>query len=265
MNFHILGPLQVSDFGQTNCAPRAPKQRQLLSLFLAHADLVVTVDRCIDELWVDRPPASAQSTLHTYVMQIRRLLGHSDLAETPDGRVRLVTTERGYIFHTSEGELDLTSMRATAERATRAEDRGDLRSASRHAAAALAFWHGQTLADVRCGPELRAFLSGVEEEQVGLHELYFDASIAIGESRKVMSALRLATHQHPLNETFHLQLMTALRDQGRPVQALEAYSSLRRRLNSELGLDPTAKAQRLQRDILASSPPRTGARSVRTA
>ncbi|SNT39820.1 AfsR/SARP family transcriptional regulator [Rhodococcoides kyotonense] len=253
MNFHILGPLSVSDPERANCAPRAPKQRQLLALFLAHANLVVTVDRCIDELWVDRPPASAQSTLHTYVMQIRKLLCTSGLAETPDGRSRLVTTERGYIFQTSAGELDLVSMRAAAERASLAEERHDLHTAAKEAATALAYWHGESLADVKCGPELRVFLSGVEEEQTALSELYFDASIAIGDSRKILSALRLATHRHPLNETFHIQLMTALRDQGRPVQALEAYSSLRRLLNTELGLDPTIKAQRLQRDILAST------------
>ncbi|WP_243711090.1 winged helix-turn-helix domain-containing protein [Actinomadura sp. KC216] len=48
------------------------RQRALLVRLLLGADRVVPVDRLVDELWGDRPPASARTQVHTLVHRVRR-------------------------------------------------------------------------------------------------------------------------------------------------------------------------------------------------
>jgi len=58
MEFRVLGSLEVVDHdGQV--ALGAPKQRALLAVLLLHRGEPVSADRLIDELWGERPPASA--------------------------------------------------------------------------------------------------------------------------------------------------------------------------------------------------------------
>lgn len=66
-----------------------PKQRALLALLLLHASEVVSVDRLIDGLWGEEPPASAASALRVHVAQLRRILPTSVAA-------RIVTRTPGY-------------------------------------------------------------------------------------------------------------------------------------------------------------------------
>jgi DNA-binding response OmpR family regulator len=58
MDFRSLGPLEVLDEGRA-VALGGSRQRSLLALFLVHANETLTTDRLIDELWGDRPPATA--------------------------------------------------------------------------------------------------------------------------------------------------------------------------------------------------------------
>ena len=75
MNYYVLGPLLVK---ATPAGPSdeltAPKPRKVLALLLLHANLVVPVETLIAELWGCEPPASAQTTLQTYILKIRRML-----------------------------------------------------------------------------------------------------------------------------------------------------------------------------------------------
>ena len=82
MYARILGPLTLTDDLRT-VTPRAPKQRQLLSLLLFHSGQVVTVDECVEELGADSPPHSAPSTLQTYVRPLRKILWSAAPAAAP--------------------------------------------------------------------------------------------------------------------------------------------------------------------------------------
>jgi len=62
MEFRVLGPLEVRDSGQS-LALGGAKQRSLLALLLLNANEVVSVDRLVNEVWGERPPATAISTL----------------------------------------------------------------------------------------------------------------------------------------------------------------------------------------------------------
>lgn len=56
MQFRILGPVEVLD-GQRLVELGRPKQRVLLAVLLVHANQVVALDRLIEELWGQQPPA----------------------------------------------------------------------------------------------------------------------------------------------------------------------------------------------------------------
>ncbi len=66
MRFKILGPLEVWD-GQRRVELGRPKQRALLAVLLVHANQVVALDRLIEELWGEEPPARATASLQAYV------------------------------------------------------------------------------------------------------------------------------------------------------------------------------------------------------
>ena len=62
LEFFILGPLEVRAEGRT-LELGAAKQRALLALLLLNANKVVPVTRLIDELWGERPPATASHSV----------------------------------------------------------------------------------------------------------------------------------------------------------------------------------------------------------
>ena len=88
----MLGPLQVVSGGVA--LPLGPRKQQLVLATLAvHAGRVVGVDELVDELWPDRPPASAVSNVRTYAARLRRLLRSVDA-----GGVSLDRQAGGYLL-----------------------------------------------------------------------------------------------------------------------------------------------------------------------
>ena len=61
MEFLILGPLEVRN-GAHTVRLGAAKQRVLLGVLLLHANELVSISRLVDELWGERPPATARSS-----------------------------------------------------------------------------------------------------------------------------------------------------------------------------------------------------------
>ena len=79
MDFRILGPLEVLDEGR-RVALGGSKQRSLLALLLLHANEWLSADWLIDELWGERPPATASKTLQVHVSGLRKALGAGFIA-----------------------------------------------------------------------------------------------------------------------------------------------------------------------------------------
>ena len=74
LEFRILGPLEVLDDGR-QIELGGARQRAVLAILLLHRGDVVSVDRIIDLLWGERPPATAVKTVQVYVSHLRRALG----------------------------------------------------------------------------------------------------------------------------------------------------------------------------------------------
>src|SRR5262245_56926616 len=120
--FRILGPLEVVDNGSL-IDLGAQKQRVLLAMLLLHANEVVSVDRLLEAVWEDEPPARADKALQVYVSQLRKALG----------RERLEAASPGYRLMLAKDELD-------ALRFERLLADGKPKEA-------LALWRGEALSD----------------------------------------------------------------------------------------------------------------------
>src|SRR5690606_13431311 len=98
MDIRVRGPPELMCGGRS-AAPTAPKPRSVLALLLLHADQTVPVPDLVCELWGDEPPASAMTTLQTYVLHLRKLLAAGLALPTSEvASSVLLTTPGGYQF-----------------------------------------------------------------------------------------------------------------------------------------------------------------------
>ena len=70
----ILGPLSLRVDGSDVSVPGS-RRRALLAALARAKGRVVGIDRLVDTLWPDDPPANAAQALHSHVSRIRRQLG----------------------------------------------------------------------------------------------------------------------------------------------------------------------------------------------
>ena len=81
-----------------------------------------------------------------------------------------------------------------------------------------------------------------------------DAELAQGRHAALAGELEALVAEHPLRERPRGQLMTALYRSGRQADALAAYRAGRESLVAELGIEPGADLQELERAILRQDP-----------
>jgi DNA-binding SARP family transcriptional activator len=253
MRFNILGALEVTHDGEV-ITPSAPKVCWALALLLVRANHIVSTDTLIAELWGEDPPRSAVTTAQTYIYQLRktfrRILGEAGAEEL------LATRAPGYVLRVGPGELDAAVFEQRVEQGRARFEAGDFAAASELLRGALALWRGSALVDVSAGRVLEAYVAHLEEARIRALELRIQADIQLGRHRELIPDLRSLVSLHPLNEWIHGHLISALNLAGRRGEALQAYQRLREVLASELGLEPSAPLQRLQRDVLSSAPHR---------
>jgi DNA-binding SARP family transcriptional activator/DNA-binding beta-propeller fold protein YncE len=243
VQFRILGPLEVGN-GQRGVAIETPKLRALLGVLLLHPNEVVSSERLIDELWGERPPATAPKLVQTYVSQLRRELGPGTIE----------TRAPGYLVPLGENELDSSCFRRLAGEGRRLAAGGDREAAGRVYREALSLWRGPPLADVLFESFARNEVDQLEEERLGSRMDLIDCELELGRHADVVPELETLVRQHPVRERLRAQLMLALYRSGRQVEALAVYQDVRRELVEELGLEPAAELQTLERQILTHDP-----------
>ena len=199
VEFRILGPLEVVEHDQ-RLVLGGPKQRALLAILLLHRGEVVSTDRLSDELWGERPPASAAKTVQAYVSNLRRALG--------DGLV--VTRGHGYVLQTERGQLDVDRFEALVDAGRTSLGEGDARPASERLREALALWRGPPLADFAYEPFAQAETARLEEARSAALEDRIDADLALGRHAALVGELEALVREHPLRERLQGQLMLAL-------------------------------------------------------
>ncbi|MFD8145212.1 BTAD domain-containing putative transcriptional regulator [Streptomyces sp. NPDC059708] len=255
MDIDVLGALTVRENG-VSITPTAAKPRQVLALLALHADQVVPVSALIEELWGTEPPRSARTTLQTYVLQLRGLIGNA--LEGADGtrtaKDVLVTLPGGYMLNSAGGTSDVREFDRLAGMGYRAMDAGDFPNAARLLREALALWQGQAFADVDGGVQLDMETRRLEETRLCALDQRIEADLRLGRHRELLAELTVLASRYRIHENLHGQFMLALHRSGRRGEALSVYQRLRSTLVRELGIEPSAALRSLQRSILMSSP-----------
>ena len=245
VEFRVLGPLEVARGGE-QLALGGAKQRAVLAVLLLRAGEVVPLERLIDEVWGNDPPPSAAHTVESYVSRLRQLLNGSGPIISRRGV--------GYAIDLHGAQLDALAFAKLEESATLASALDEHANVVELASAALAIWRGPALADVALASAGRSEAERLEELRLRTYELRFDAELALGHHEQAIGELQALVVQNPYRERFVAQFMLALYRAGRHAEALDAYEKTRRRLDDDLGLQPSADLQQLSGQIVRQDP-----------
>lgn len=250
MNYRLLGSIEVIEAG-TSLPLGGAKQRALLGLLLLNANKVVSVDRIVDELWGENPPETSANAVQVYVANLRKIL-QPDRAQGGAHEV-LLTRPPGYMLRVEPDEVDSLRFERLAEEARRT-----MATAPEPATAklreALALWHGPALADIVFEGPARGEITRLEESRLSAVEDRIQGDLELGRHAALIGELESLIAEHPVRERLHAQLMLALYRCGRQAEALKAYRDARRMLVEELGIDPCAELQSLEKAILQQDP-----------
>jgi DNA-binding SARP family transcriptional activator len=247
VKIQVLGPLTITR-DVVDITPTAPKQRQLLALLAVRANETVGTGQITAELWDHAPPPSATAAVHTYVMQLRKIL------HAPNDADRIGTTEFGYRLRVRTGELDLQRFTdITTARQLGLADR-DADTTRRELRRALSLWRGAMLADVWTGPLLTEAVERAERLRSETLTAAIEAELELGRHHDVLGELSGLVQGEPGNERMARLLILALYRSGRQADAIAVFAGLRRALARDHRTVPTRDTERLYRWILAGDP-----------
>ena len=248
----MLGPLEIERDGRP-VAVGGPKERLVLAVLLAGAGTVVSVDALVDAVWGERPPRTAERTIHAYIARLRRAL---EPRHRPGGTQTVIeTVGRGYRLGIDPDQLDAGRFEQVAALGCRpvcvpATRRRGHRPARRTGGVAgrRVRWAGRRR-PLRRGGDPVGVASGsrAAEDRV-------DADLAAGETAALVAEVEAAVAEQPFREHRWGQLMVALYRSGRQADALAAYQRARRVLVDELGIEPGPELRRLEAAILDQDP-----------
>ena len=237
VEIRVLGPIEVVDNGRTISVP-ATKERMLLAALAANANQVVEVGRLIDVLWGGAPPRSAQKTLQTYVLHLRRFLGPWLLTRPP-----------GYVLQLAPEAIDAVAFERAVGAGRLALLRGDLAEGVDLLGQAVATWRGRPYEGFD-HPLFTAESARLDELRIAAIEDSAEARLDIDRPDVLVADLEALVAANPLRERLWALLMHALYRAARQGDALRAYQRARTVLIAELGVEPGELLQRMEAAVL---------------
>lgn len=241
--FGVLGPVLVGTAGGPVSIPEA-RCRAVLAALLIDVGRTVSVSRLATLVWGQDPPPSMRKAVQVYISRLRR-----NLAEL-DG-VAIFTDPDGYRLQCPPDRVDLHVFRRTVAEARRHQAPAK-RAELLHEA--VAQWRGAPFADTGTGGLREWVAPGLEEERLTALEDLFEARLATGEHAQALGPLASLAGEHSLRERLVGLHMVALHQGGQTAAAADAFRVLRRRMRSEIGLEPGVPLVALHRQILTGSP-----------
>ncbi|GIH15162.1 AfsR/SARP family transcriptional regulator [Rugosimonospora africana] len=235
IGFSVLGSIRVVRAG-AELRLGARQQRLVLALLLVRAGSPVPLAELVDLLWDEEAPASAANVVHRHVGVLRRLI-EPGLPTRSAGRY-ILREPSGYRLAADEQSLDLLKFRSLIRHAGRSLHDGDAETALRHFLDGLRLWRGRCAAGLEPVSRVHPAFLAVEAERAQAVRDAADAAERCGRLGAVLSPLRHAAEQHPLDESLQSRLLLALAADGRQAEAVEVYRVVRRRLVEDLGIDP---------------------------
>ncbi|WP_302170448.1 BTAD domain-containing putative transcriptional regulator [Streptomyces sp. TBY4] len=236
----MLGTTQaIRDDGSTVPVGGA-RLRALLTALALRPGRAVPAASLIEEVWDGDPPADGSAALQALVGRLRRALG----------REAVGSGEGGYWLVAERDDIDLYRFERL-ERLARAAAQASPAEAAALYDEALSLWRGEPLSSLPgSGPEAARW----EALRLDARRGRLDAALALGEAERVLPELTPLCAGLPLDESLQALRIRALRDAGRPAEALAAYEEVRRDLADRLGTTPGPALRALHTALLAPAP-----------
>ncbi|MGW2409676.1 BTAD domain-containing putative transcriptional regulator [Streptomyces sp. NPDC001739] len=253
-----LGPLKAWR-GEQQLAIGPAQQRAVLAALTLRCGQVASADELVRDVWGSEPPASAHVAVRNHISRLRTALESESAAPKA-----LVSVAGGYALHLPDGALDVSRAERLYARAQSARSLGDLEPAVRILTEAEALWEGTPLTGVP-GPYAQRQRDRLMEYRLLLVEARLTLELQLGGHTRVVGELLTLADEHPLREGLRALQMLALYRCGRQADALAAYTSARRHLAAELGVDPGPELVRLHQRILEADPTLAPPRGVAAA
>ncbi|HEV7657601.1 MAG TPA: BTAD domain-containing putative transcriptional regulator [Mycobacteriales bacterium] len=262
LRFRDLGTVTV-DRGGLGLPVSGRLLQAALSVLLIHANQRVSVDALVSALWGDRAHDRHEETLKSHMWRLRQAL-------EPDRRrgqpfTTVVHDSSGYRLLVTTDQVDSMQFSNLAADAQHLLARDEADRALQRCEEALALWRGRPFTPLADEGWAQAAVGRLEEVRGQLVECRIDSLLAVGEPERALLAVEDALAEHPLRERLWAQRMNAAYRAGRTADALQAFSSARRLLLEELGIEPGAELRDLQARILAGDPSLGGIRPAASA
>jgi DNA-binding SARP family transcriptional activator len=239
VRLRLLGPLHL-DGGDTAGLDRRQVRTFLKVLGLGRGQ-AVTVDRLVDCLWGDHPPAHPNEQVSVLASRLRAVVGAD----------RVVRSDAGYLLLVDW--LDLDALAGYLHEADLRLASGSPAAARTSAAAGLALVRGPLLAD-EADPRWAETDRAATDLLIGrLHRIVADAALAAGDWSEAAHRAQALLVADPYDESALRTAMEALARSNRKASALAVYAAVRERLADELGVDPAEETEALHGAILTGS------------
>ncbi len=208
----------------------------------------VPADRLAATIWGDALPPTWQTALRGVVRGLR-----SACAPAGGGGQRLIaTTPSGYRL--AEGvTVDVGRAARDVRRATALLAEGRLQAAV-ELAEPVSWLAGDQLLPGEDGDWLEPHRRAVEATALHAALLVAQACTSLGEHRRAVETARRAVARHPLDESTHRSLISALDRSGDRAGVVQAYERCRSVLGEQLGIDPSAETVQVYLEALRDQP-----------
>lgn len=253
----VLGPIAVWRDGREITAGQ-PRQLAVLGVLASRANRVVSRTELVDAVWGDKPPASVDNGIYTYVAGLRRVLEPDRARRDPDRPRRapaevLISTGGGYLLRLGPADLNAGQFEECLARARGLRASGDPHGAALVVDEAFGLWRGQPFAGVP-GPFAEAERLRLTELRTTAAEERADLLLLQGQPAAAVPELTTLVTEHPLRERTRGLLMIALYRCGRQAEALRVFHDARERLAEDLGIDPGTELTKIHQRVLAMDP-----------
>lgn len=242
--FRLLGPFGLHGADGLEVPLGGAKQRTLLAYMVLRSGEHLPVGELIRALWGDTPPKSARKNVQLYVSRLRRIIG------TSGSPARLLTTGGGYCLAAGTSVVDVHAVHELRARGGSLMRRGQADAAGLVFLDALGHWRGKPLSNLAQTILVQAEEARLDELRLGLLADRFAAQLRAGRFTEAIPELTRVLAQHPQQERFRGQLMTALWRSGQRLRALAHYVEAYRFMTEEYGLEPDRRLRELQQAIL---------------
>ncbi|WP_448005100.1 nSTAND1 domain-containing NTPase [Agromyces bauzanensis] len=238
MSVDVLGTL-VIDGG-----PVSPRERAVLAALVLEVGRPLPPERIADALWGEEVPATWAKQVQIAVARLRRHPGAPTITTTPEG----------YRLDLAPDAIDARRFERLVANGRQHLADGAADRASAVFEAALHSWRGEPYADLPDWEPARAEAARLLGLRASAEEDLLAARLGLGHAASVVPEAERLVRDRPLREHRWALLARALYRSGRQADALATLRDARRRLDEELGIDPSAELTDLETAILRHDP-----------